>query len=225
MSKLLPSQMERACDACGQLYVARKVQLAKGIGKTCSRRCGRVVGTLKLRATPRSTADKFWARVDQSAGLDACWPFTGSKDDCGYGRLMYQRRVYKASRLALILAGGNEQTNMHACHHCDNPPCCNPKHLYWGTRSENMKDAWRRGRQPAKRYSTGPLCRKGLHPMDGNNLRWSPDGRTRRCLACTKVGWKVATERAAARRIALRHIGALACARALGAIVEDKTNG
>ena len=35
---------------------------------------------------------------------------------------------------------------MMALHHCDNPKCCNPHHLYWGTASDNMQDRARRGR-------------------------------------------------------------------------------
>jgi HNH endonuclease len=35
---------------------------------------------------------------------------------------------------------------MVICHECDNPPCCNPKHLWEGTYSENLKDAYDKGR-------------------------------------------------------------------------------
>ena len=34
------------------------------------------------------------------------------------------------------------------CHHCGNDGCSNPKHLYWGTQSENMADVDRHGRRP-----------------------------------------------------------------------------
>jgi hypothetical protein len=33
-----------------------------------------------------------------------------------------------------------------ACHHCDEPACVNPEHIYRGTRKSNMEDKVRRGR-------------------------------------------------------------------------------
>lgn len=43
------------------------------------------------------------------------------------------------------------------CHACNNPDCSNPKHLYWGTRSENMHDLVNSGYKPigAKGYKNG----------------------------------------------------------------------
>jgi len=37
---------------------------------------------------------------------------------------------------------------MFACHHCDNPPCCNPAHLFEGTNAENMRDSLNKGLAP-----------------------------------------------------------------------------
>jgi hypothetical protein len=35
---------------------------------------------------------------------------------------------------------------MLACHHCDNPPCCNPVHLFQGTHLDNNLDSKIKGR-------------------------------------------------------------------------------
>lgn len=36
---------------------------------------------------------------------------------------------------------------IHLCHACNNASCSNPKHLYWGTPKENVKDAIVSGRR------------------------------------------------------------------------------
>ena len=58
---------------------------------------------------------------------------------------------YQAHRLALERKLGRPiKKNRMACHHCDNPRCVNPSHLYEGTIKSNWKDAIRRGRIPSK---------------------------------------------------------------------------
>lgn len=59
-------------------------------------------------------------------------------------------RLEKAHRLSLILAGLTFPDGMHALHHCDNPPCVNPSHLYIGTPKQNMRDGFLRDRFPSQ---------------------------------------------------------------------------
>lgn len=90
---------------------------------------------------------KFWERVDRSGGPDACWPWTGAKKRRGYGFVMHRGKAFGAHRLAL--AGGFSSLpdrSVLACHRCDNPPCCNPAHLFWGTNTDNRRDAVSKGR-------------------------------------------------------------------------------
>jgi len=51
-----------------------------------------------------------------------------------------------AHRLAWELTYGPIPDGMLVCHHCDNPICCRPDHLFLGTPSDNMQDALRKGR-------------------------------------------------------------------------------
>lgn len=93
-----------------------------------------------------SPEERFWAKVDRSAGPDGCWPWTGAKKGKGYGHLFVDGHFEGAHRFSLELALGRRLgSGMQANHTCDNPPCVNPAHLYEGTGSENGMDASRRG--------------------------------------------------------------------------------
>jgi len=94
---------------------------------------------------------RFWPKVDMSGGEYACWPWRGAIDWDGYGKFYPTRRNgVPAHRFAYELVNGKIPAGMLACHICDNPGCCNPKHVYPGTHSQNNKDAFRRGRRSLK---------------------------------------------------------------------------
>lgn len=80
---------------------------------------------------------EFWARLDRATG---CWTWPGWRDQDGYGRLNFDGRRYYAHRLAWALAVGTVPHGMFVLHRCDNPPCCNPGHLFLGTHRDNMAD-------------------------------------------------------------------------------------
>lgn len=91
--------------------------------------------------------ERFWAKV-AIADPRTCWLWTGArKPPYGYGQFVLKRDVYvTASRFALATKVGALPSRIQACHSCDNPPCCNPAHLFPGTQSENNRDCISKGR-------------------------------------------------------------------------------
>lgn len=88
----------------------------------------------------------FWSKV-KKGNPDECWNWTACKNDQGYGKFGYKGKTYKAHRIVFFLFNGKFPNNF-CCHSCDNPSCCNPNHLFDGTRKENQEDMSRKGRSP-----------------------------------------------------------------------------
>ena len=115
----------------------------------------------------------FHPHVDTSGGPDACWPWTGTLSTWGYGRVRVyvdgRRMEMNASRAAYIAANG-PIGDLFVLHSCDNPPCCNPKHLRPGTHADNMADRKRRGR-----YATGEGVRLPAGLVDEIRAAYRPN--------------------------------------------------
>lgn len=97
-------------------------------------------------------SERFWSYVDIS---DKCWNWTGPVTNYGYGRLHVGGRDGRdvgAHRIAWELLKGKIPSGLFVCHHCDNPRCVNPAHLFLGTQFDNMRDAGRKGRLPQQKY-------------------------------------------------------------------------
>jgi hypothetical protein len=90
--------------------------------------------------------DRFWLKVNVS-GPDDCWIWLAGKDKVhGYGVFRIKETVVVASRVACFLQKGIAPLPcLFACHTCDNPPCCNGAHLFWGTNRDNLLDAASKG--------------------------------------------------------------------------------
>lgn len=91
----------------------------------------------------------FFAHFDRYPGADECWEFHGTRDAYGYGAIGLDKLGApkgKAHRIMWCLVHGELDGAVDVLHRCDNPPCCNPAHLYLGTQTENMQDMWSKNR-------------------------------------------------------------------------------
>ena len=91
----------------------------------------------------KQTLANFWNRVHKT---ETCWLWTGSIRPNGYGTI--GRKGISTHRLAWELTYGPVPQALQVLHHCDNPPCVNPLHLFLGTHIDNMKDKSQKGRAP-----------------------------------------------------------------------------
>jgi len=105
-----------------------------------------------------SDIQRFWSFVSKGEP-DECWPWTGFIDDGGYGQLKLgpaavgKWKNIGAHRIAKYIESGPPEEGQWTLHHCDNPPCCNERHLYYGVPVDNTADCIRRGRRAVTRVT------------------------------------------------------------------------
>ncbi len=99
---------------------------------------------------------RFWPKIEKR-GPEECWPWRcRARTPRGYGLFSIGRQKFYAHRFAYELVNGPLSEGMEVLHTCDNPPCCNPAHLYPGTQQENNRDMKERGRMRILRGEERP---------------------------------------------------------------------
>lgn len=92
----------------------------------------------------KHTSERFWAKVNKT---DDCWEWTASVTAQGeYGQFMLNGRPVRAHRYSWELINGPIPRGLYVCHHCDNPRCVKPEHLFLGTARDNNMDRQQKGR-------------------------------------------------------------------------------
>jgi hypothetical protein len=94
-------------------------------------------------------AEKFWSRVNKN-GPNGCWEWTRSTVR-GYGQLRVSNKYFRAHRYSWFIHNGEIPLGLCVCHHCDNPKCVNPSHLFLGTVKDNADDCVKKGRNKPPR--------------------------------------------------------------------------
>jgi HNH endonuclease len=117
--------------------------------------------------------DSFWSKVEKT-GENKCWKWKTYKNKQGYGRLgIAAGQCVNAHRVSWVIHNGQIPDGLFICHTCDNPECTNPKHLFLGTRQDNINDMMvkKRGRHFQKNSFYGVIEEKRYDGPNRKN-RW-----------------------------------------------------
>lgn len=135
------------------------------ISKMTSKKRGSIMGmpTKFCRGHRSIHRRKYYSNLDKLYdGIDIkkeneCWEWKKHKNEDGYGTTStIGRKFILAHRLAFLVFGGVlTKDKPLVLHHCDNPACCNPKHLFAGNDKDNVQDMLKKGRESHKSVNCG----------------------------------------------------------------------
>jgi hypothetical protein len=136
-------------------------------------------------------ADRFWQKVHRTSP-DACWLWTDATFDFGHGKFWISPRLVRAHRVAWALEHGEDPEPYFVLHRCDVPRCCNPRHLFIGSKAANSADMASKGRGGRPKGSRNRHTRPDAthcirdHAFTPENTYVQPSTGHRQCRTCNR---------------------------------------
>ena len=142
----------------------------------------------KQGMTLQQLADWILSRCKRTEA--GCMEWQGQRRKTGYGTVGFEGKHRRTHRIVLRAYRGDPLPGMEARHSCDNPPCCNPAHLTWGTRSENLIDRTKRTATRTQKLTADQVLdiRKRLQSGETHQRIADDYGVARRTIGKIKLG-------------------------------------
>ncbi len=112
------------------------------------------------QSTKITTRERFLEKILVNP-VTGCWEWQAGLNSDGYGTFLYERKGSLAHRVSYKMYIGEIPEKLLVCHHCDNPPCVNPFHLFSGSHDDNLIDAQSKGRRRKEKHPSLTSYKKG----------------------------------------------------------------
>jgi hypothetical protein len=101
--------------------------------------------------------ERLWSQIEVADSADPCWIWKGKTGKNGYGLIGGLGGNTAVYRLTWSMFNPDQESGngMNIRHLCNNPLCCNPRHLKLGTVKENAHDRIANGTQTRGSQSPG----------------------------------------------------------------------